>query len=58
MRELRVKAMVKIAEFIGHWAGTYEAGADVFNSAMARCIIIGERIEAQQKPNEPGVRLV
>ena len=45
------EAMVELAEFIGHWAGTYEAGADVFNSAMDRCIIIGERIEAQQKAN-------
>ena len=46
-----VEAMVGLAELIGHWAGTYEAGADVFNSAMARCIIIGERIEAQHKAN-------
>lgn len=43
------EAMTMLAEFIGVWAGAYEAGADVFNSAMARCIVIGERIEAQQK---------
>ena len=46
-----VEAMVGLVDLIGHWAGTYEAGADVFNSAMARCIVIGERIEAQQKAN-------
>ena len=45
------EAMVAMAEFIGVWAGAYEAGADVFNSAMSRCIVIGERIEARHLSN-------
>ena len=45
------EAMVKIAECIEHWAGTYDNGASVFRNALVRCIVIGERIEAQQKPN-------
>ena len=45
------EAMVKIAECIEHWAGTYDNGASVFRNAFVRCIVIGEHIEAQQKAN-------
>ena len=46
-----VDGMVKIVEFFDDWKDGYKAGIDMLESAIVRCIIIGERIEAQQKPN-------
>ena len=47
----RINALAEFAEFANSWVDIYEAGIDILKSTACRCIIIGERIEAQQRPN-------
>ena len=46
-----MEMLVRISEIAEDWIETYKAGIDIFNTALVRCIVIGERIEAQQKAN-------
>ncbi len=46
-----MEMLADVAESAQNWVEAYRAGIDVLEATLARCIIIGERIEAQQKPN-------
>ena len=46
-----IDAMAEFAEFANTWVGIYEAGINILKSTACRCIVIGERIEAQHKAN-------
>ncbi len=44
-----MEMLADIAECCQDWVERYKAGIDVFDAVLARCVIIGEHIEAQQK---------
>ena len=46
-----IEMFSEIADSCNACLDSYKAGVDVFNAVIARCIVIGERTEAQYKAN-------
>lgn len=46
-----MEMLADVAESAQNWVEVYRGGIDFLEATLARCIIIGERIEAQQKAN-------